>query len=40
MGGEEGVTKRRLSAKICHGYFITINLGSVILEDLDNIQIT
>ena len=39
-GGGGGGAKRQLSAKICHTYSITMNLGSVILEDPKNIQIT
>lgn len=39
-GGAEGVAKRHLSAKTCHAYSIMMNLCSVILESLKNIQIT
>ena len=35
-GEEEGVAKIYLSAKICHTYFMIMNLGSVILEDPKN----
>ena len=39
-GGAEGVAKRHLSAKTCHAYSMMMNLCSVILESLKNIQIT
>ena len=39
MGKKKEVAKIYLSAKICHTYFMIMNLGSVILEDINNLRI-